>query len=436
MVEIPTTAATTMQALQAQLAGVDIGQVARDLVVITASLRQLVSGPQLRQTLDELAQATASLNRLTGSLERRVGPLADAAQGTLAGAQRVMGQAGSAVERVAAAASRAEALLAPDSPLLASVQRSADELTRTAAALRQAAADEATAMQSLQTLEQTMKDVFARRTLDARAGRGAGTPARCADPRPCRQPVMLPTPTMPRPTTLPPRNRRATAVSTKLRPAAALLPVLALLVACSSTPQPVQLYRLAAAPPASAVATAGAATGTPAAVWQLVPPVRLPEYLDRDAILVPTGQSGLQALAGHRWTEPLRESVPRLLRQDLATLLGESRVWGAPLPAGVVVTQQLRVEVLALEPAADRSAVTLQARWSVVDAPQAPPRVDRQVSSRAAAAGTIEDLGSPQHSLALWRRPSASRRGGGTLSPAWVWRCRRERRVAARRRPW
>jgi len=159
MVEIPTTAATTMQALQAQLAGVDIGQVARDLVVITASLRQLVSGPQLRQTLDELAQATASLNRLTGSLERRVGPLADAAQGTLAGAQRVMGQAGSAVERVAAAASRAEALLAPDSPLLASVQRSADELTRTAAALRQAAADEATAMQSLQTLEQTMKDV-------------------------------------------------------------------------------------------------------------------------------------------------------------------------------------------------------------------------------------------------------------------------------------
>ena len=214
---------------------------------------------------------------------------------------------------------------------------------------------------------------------------------------------MLPTPTMLRPTTLPPRNRRATAVSTKLRPAAALLPVLALLVACSSTPQPVQLYRLAAAPPASAVAAAGATTGTPAAVWQLVPPVRLPEYLDRDAILVPTGQSGLQALAGHRWAEPLRESVPRLLRQDLATLLGESRVWGAPLPAGVVVTQQLRVEVLALEPAPDRSAVTLQARWSVVDAAgKAPPRVDSAIIVAPAAAGTIDDLVAA-HRLALWR---------------------------------
>jgi uncharacterized lipoprotein YmbA len=33
-------------------------------------------------------------------------------------------------------------------------------------------------------------------------------------------------------------------------------------------------------------------------------PVRVPDYLNRDAVLLPQGQSGLQALAGHRWAEP------------------------------------------------------------------------------------------------------------------------------------
>lgn len=166
MVEIPTVAATTLQAMQAQLAGVDLGQAARDLVVISASVRQLVSGPQLRQTLDALAQTAVSLQRLAATLDRRAGPLADAAQGTLAEARQAMGQAGSAAqriggaaERIAGAASRVEGLLAPDAPLLASVQRSADELARSAVALRQVLADDATAMQSLQSIEQTMKDM-------------------------------------------------------------------------------------------------------------------------------------------------------------------------------------------------------------------------------------------------------------------------------------
>lgn len=191
---------------------------------------------------------------------------------------------------------------------------------------------------------------------------------------------------------------RGTAAGLSALAAAAAL---ALLGACGSAPLPVQLYRLAAPAPAGAGAAASpvAASG----VWQLVPPVRLPEYLDRDALLVPMGQSGLQALAGHRWAEPLRESVPRLLRQDLATLLGEARVWGVPLPAGVPVTQQLRVELLALEPAADRSAVTLRARWSLADtAGRNPPRVDAALIVVPVAGSDIDALVAA-HRLALWR---------------------------------
>jgi uncharacterized protein len=173
---------------------------------------------------------------------------------------------------------------------------------------------------------------------------------------------------------------------------------LALLAACASTP-PVQLYQLRAATPVAAVA----APAPSSLNWQLMLPVRVPDYLDRDALLVPQGQSGLQAQAGHRWAEPLRESVPRLLRQDLATLLGEGRVWVAPLPAGVVVTRQLRVELLALEASADRRTVELRARWSVA-APggAAAPRVETAVLS-VPAAGTDVDSLVAAHRLALWR---------------------------------
>jgi uncharacterized lipoprotein YmbA len=172
---------------------------------------------------------------------------------------------------------------------------------------------------------------------------------------------------------------------------------LALLAGCSSAP-PVQLYQLRAATPVSAPAVAPTALN-----WQLMLPVKVPDYLDRDAVVVPQGQSGLQAQAGHRWAEPLREAVPRLLRQDLGTLLGEGRVWLAPLPPGLVIARQLRVELLALEASADRRAVDLRARWTVaVPGGAAAPQVDT-VALSVPAAGTDVDSLVAAHRLALWR---------------------------------
>jgi hypothetical protein len=118
---------------------------------------------------------------------------------------------------------------------------------------------------------------------------------------------------------------------------------------------------------------------------------------------VPRGQAGLQALDGHRWAEPLRDAVPRLLRQDLAALLGEARVWTAPLPAGVAPTRQLRVELLALQATADRGAVSLQARWSLADpAGAAPPWVEA-AQFEVPSAGPEPDALVAAHRLALWR---------------------------------
>ena len=153
---------------------------------------------------------------------------------------------------------------------------------------------------------------------------------------------------------------------------------LALLGACASpAPVPLHLHSLgsvalpsgtppgSAAPALSAAAPATAPT-TASDTWQLLA-VQLPAYLDRDALLVPATSGGLQALAGERWAEPLRDAVPRLLRDDLARLRGAASVWAAPLPAGLLVQRQLRVELLALDVLPGRSAVRLRARWWLAD---------------------------------------------------------------------
>jgi len=171
------------------------------------------------------------------------------------------------------------------------------------------------------------------------------------------------------------------------------LPLLLLALAlagCAGAPPP-RLYQLRAEPPV-AVAVDSMAS---AQVLQLVS-VRVPEVLALAGLVVPQGQGGVQLLTDHRWAEPLQDAVPRLLLQDLARLLGPQQVWAAPLPAGVVVTQRLRVEITTLQARADRATVQLQARVTLgarvlmvaLDAPSAGPEPDALVAA---------------HRLALWR---------------------------------
>jgi uncharacterized lipoprotein YmbA len=182
------------------------------------------------------------------------------------------------------------------------------------------------------------------------------------------------------------------------------------LAACSAVPS-AQLLALRAAPPVAPAAAARPSAET----WLLLYPVRVPDYLDRDALLVAQGQAGLQPLPGYRWAEPLREAVPRVLRGDLAALLGEGRVWQAPLPAGVAATRLLRVELLAFEADAERAHVTLQARWTVADGGGASAPRAEAATLRIASAGRDADSLAAAHRLALWRL--AERIAGAAPAP-------------------
>jgi len=173
-------------------------------------------------------------------------------------------------------------------------------------------------------------------------------------------------------------TRRAAAADPRRRLAAALrhgqglaalttlLTAASLLASCAGTPlPPAQWVRLPSQPTQPATAAAAPATSSPQ-TWQLLGPIALPGHLDHSALLLPAATGAGIRLVAHpqlRWAEPLRDAVPRLLRQDLQQALG-TPLWTAPLPAAVQPTRQLRLELLALDAqAAPAPGVAVQARW-------------------------------------------------------------------------
>ncbi len=177
------------------------------------------------------------------------------------------------------------------------------------------------------------------------------------------------------------------------------LTALALLPGCASTPA-TQWYELRLDPPGQPPAVPAAASE----VWELSPLVELPGALDRDTLMAARGSAGLQALAGHRWTEPLRDAVPRLLLHDLQRLRGADSTWAAPAPAGVPVQRLLRVQLLVMQADENLTRLRVAARWwlqsSEAQALQAPP-VRQADFSVAIESGGMDALAAA-HRAGLW----------------------------------
>ena len=188
------------------------------------------------------------------------------------------------------------------------------------------------------------------------------------------------------------------------RPAAAMAAGVVLLVvlsACASSP-PTQWYELRSTPPPRSAPVAAAADS---AVWEMSPRAALPGALDRDNLMVARGNSGLEPLPGQRWAEPLRDSVPRLLLADLQRLRGESRVWAAPAPPGVLPQRRLSLVIEQLQVLADLRTLRLVALASWQDlgaAPVAPPQPQR-IELDVTVDGPSADAIAAAHRLALWQ---------------------------------
>ena len=197
------------------------------------------------------------------------------------------------------------------------------------------------------------------------------------------------------------------------RPAAAVA-LTALLSGCAAQVAEPVLYVLRSGVPAGQTLPGDiAAPATGRTRWQLMAPVRVPEYLDQPGLLLPLGQNGVAPAAAQRWAEPLSQSVPRLLGQDLEALVGNDRMWLGPAARGLPLNGQLRVELLALDVQPGGREVQLQARWSTAPAEepsqagQAQPAQSHQVTLRATSAGPDTDSLVSAHRNALWQLAQA-----------------------------
>lgn len=174
------------------------------------------------------------------------------------------------------------------------------------------------------------------------------------------------------------------------------------LAACAGNPLPsTRWYELRSEPPVPRPAPSPG----DGMVWEVSGAVGMPGALDRDTLMVASGAAGLQPLAGHRWAEPLRESIPRLLVSDLSLLRGDGLVWRAPAPAGAAVGRRLRVEIVTLLADAAQRTLRVQARWWLTDV--------RSANSAAPTLGSADftvalgdaspDALAAAHRVALWQ---------------------------------
>lgn len=154
LLEIPTTA-TAIQALKNQFDGLDFRKLIDDVSAIATSARSVVSGPELKKALSDLAAITDHVRKLAEAAEKRFGPLADATTSTLGDARKAANRVGAAADdisdtahRLGGTADHISSLVAPDSAVVQKLQRTLDDLGQMAASLKQQAGDESGLMQN------------------------------------------------------------------------------------------------------------------------------------------------------------------------------------------------------------------------------------------------------------------------------------------------
>lgn len=142
-----------------------------------------------------------------------------------------------------------------------------------------------------------------------------------------------------------------------LRSPLALLISALLLTACTTTPAS-RYYLLdpLAAPKMEKLADAGNRLG--------IGTINLPDYLNRQQLVIRGSGGQLLIRDGERWGEPLEDSVRRVLGENLSRLLGSGKLVFLPAPPGIDPSRRLQLEITAFEASA-ANEVRLDARWSL-----------------------------------------------------------------------
>ena len=149
---------------------------------------------------------------------------------------------------------------------------------------------------------------------------------------------------------------------------------------CTPATPPSRFYRLA--PSAAAHVQAGK---KPPSIG--IGPIEIAHYLDQPQIVTQQSDYEYRAHEFNRWVEPLRGTIPALLRENLAARLHSDAIFDYPWTSGVARPQyQLGIDILRLHCPADRRCELL-AFWELSDLQQGQVITVRESVLSAAAAG-------------------------------------------------
>jgi uncharacterized lipoprotein YmbA len=126
----------------------------------------------------------------------------------------------------------------------------------------------------------------------------------------------------------------------------------ALLAGCGSTPKE-SFYTLSSAPPVEARSAMSVHVSLTA----------LPEAVDRTPMVIRTGANQVDIDDFHRWAEPLKYSIPRVVAANLSRELGGARV-SSGRGAATGADHRVAIEVTRFESSFAEGA-TLEAAWTV-----------------------------------------------------------------------
>ena len=160
------------------------------------------------------------------------------------------------------------------------------------------------------------------------------------------------------------------------------------LAGCVGSSAPARYYVLTPRPEA-----AGDPPGTrgPCGLALGVGPVQLPDLLDRAEIVTRRLADEIDRAEFDRWAEPLADSVPRVLAEDLSALVKTERIAIFPWDPEQAVRYQIVVDVLRFDGTLG-GEVVLDARWRILAGDGAERAVRRSVLTQPTVGPGYEAL--------------------------------------------
>ena len=166
-----------------------------------------------------------------------------------------------------------------------------------------------------------------------------------------------------------------------------------LLAACGTTPH--ESFYVLEGPPGPPPARLADAPSV------FVGPVVVPEAVDRTPMVIRTSPNQVDVEDFHRWAEPLKSAIPRVVAENLSRELGTSRVTATRAGTLAPVDYRVAIEVQRFESSLADGA-TVDALWTVTAARGGPPRTGRTVATEPATPPSEAGIAAA-HSRALAR---------------------------------